>query len=91
VTVQAIGAIGAIASATSALGQDVTQQQTLTSEAQELRTWLGRAAAVTSILTSDKAIPSAAAPGPAAPSAPTEMQTLMTPNTPPASKLDMFF
>ena len=78
-SVQAVGAIG---SATNALAQDFTQQQTLRSEAQELRTWLGHG--ITSILASD--------PGPAVPSPPTEMKTLMTPNTPPArpnGKLDM--
>jgi hypothetical protein len=79
-----IQAVGAISSATSALARDFTPQGTLIREAQELRAWLGRAPG---------AVPSASTPGPATPSAPTEMQTLMTPNTPPASangKLDTF-
>ena len=80
-SVQAVGAIG---SAANALAQDFTQQQTPSSEEQELRTWLGHG--VTSILASD--------PGPGVASPPTEMQTLMTPNTPPPpranGKLDMF-
>jgi hypothetical protein len=79
VTVQAVGAI---ASATNALAQDVTQHQTLSREAQELRTWLGRAAGVTSILASDDSAPNA---GPAAPSVPTAMQAVTPPGSPPSS------
>jgi hypothetical protein len=88
VTVQAVGAI---ASATNALAQDFTQEQTLDSEAQELRAWLGRAADETSITTSNTATPSVTTRGQAT-GAPTEMQTLLTPNAPPTTngKMDMF-
>jgi hypothetical protein len=88
VTVQAVGAI---ASATNALAQDFTQEQTLDSEAQELRAWLGRAADETSITTSNTATPSVTTRGRAT-GAPTEMQTLLTPNAPPTTngKMDMF-
>jgi len=86
VTVQAVGSI---ASATNALAQDVTQQQTLSREAQELRAWLGRAAGETSITASNTATPSVTSRGPATPSAPTEMQTLLAPNTPPTTNGNM--
>jgi hypothetical protein len=87
VTVQAVGAI---AGATNALAQDVTQQQTLSREAQELRAWLDRTAGETSITTSNTATPSVTTRGQAT-GAPTEMQTLLTPNTPPSTngRMDM--
>ncbi len=85
-----VQSVGAVAGATSALAQDVTQHETLTPEAQELRTWLGSAAGVPSILAPGTTVPSTTGTGRGAPSAPTEMQTLMTPDTPLAStKMDL--
>ncbi len=85
-----VEAIGAIASSTSALAQDFSPGQTLDSEAQELRAWLGRSAGEAGIA-SNTATPSVTTRGQAT-GAPTEMQTLLTPDAPPTTngKMDMF-
>ncbi len=75
----AVQPIGGITSSSNFFAQDLTAPQTLVSEAEEMRAWLRR--------------PIPSTPAPAVPSAPTEMQALMTPNTPPAGtsgRVDMF-